>query len=218
MQTTDAEVAAVVAARAGAAYRRGVTDARFDAAIRSIDAANGGDPNVLVVDGLARPKEVAHAELVTGWVHRLDPEASEPLLLAARAHHLRRWTIPRASYPAGRGGYLKWRKTLHEQHAREVAGILLEVGYDDATVARVQDLVRKRGLGTDPEVQTLEDALCLVFVQTQLRELAQRLDPATLPGVIEKTKKKMSERAIGLALGLDLTPDARALLVGEATR
>ena len=191
-----------------------MTDARFDAAVRSIDAANGDDPNVIVVDGETRPKELAHAELVTGWVHRLDPEASEPLLLAARAHHLRRWTIPRASYPTGRSGYLKWRKTLHEQHAREVAEILGEVGYDDATIARVQDLVRKRGLGRDPEVQVLEDALCLVFVQTQLRELAARLDADTLAGVIEKTKKKMSSSAVELALGLDLTPAERALLAG----
>jgi hypothetical protein len=189
-----------------------VTDARFDAAIRAIDAANADDPNVIVVDGEERPKELAHAELVTGWVRRLDPDASEALLLAARAHHLRRWTVPRASYPSGRKGYLRWRKVLHEQHAHEVAGILREVGYDDATTARVQDLVRKRGLGTDPEVQTLEDALCLVFVQTQLRDLAARLDPETLPGVVEKTKKKMSAEAIALALELELTPDERALL------
>jgi hypothetical protein len=194
-----------------------VTDDRFARAIAAIDAANAEDPTVIVIDGQERPKELAHAELVTEWVHRLDPEPSDALLLAARAHHLRRWTIPRASYPAGRAAYLKWRKTLHEQHAREVAEILERVGYDDAAVARVQDLVRKRGLGKDPEVQTLEDALCLVFVQTQLRDLAQRLDPDTLPGVIEKTKKKMSDRAIELALGLDLTSDERALLVGEAT-
>jgi hypothetical protein len=191
-----------------------VTDARFEAAIREIDAANADDPNVIVINGGERPKELAHAELVTDWVRQLDADPSEPLLLAARAHHLRRWTIPRASHPTGRAGYLKWRKALHEQHAREVAEILLDVGYDDATVARVQDLVRKRGLGKDPDVQTLEDALCLVFVQTQLRDLAQRLDPATLPGVIEKTKRKMSDRAIELALALDLSPDERALLAG----
>jgi hypothetical protein len=189
-----------------------MTDARFDAAIRAIDAANADDPNVIVVDGEERPKELAHAELVTGWVRRLDPDASEELLLAARAHHLRRWTVPRASYPSGRKGYLRWRKVLHDQHAQDVAGILREVGYDDATTARVQDLVRKRGLGTDPEVQTLEDALCLVFVQTQLRDLAARLDVETLSGVIEKTKKKMSAEAIALALELELTPDERALL------
>lgn len=189
-----------------------MSDDRFTRAIAAIDAANAADPTIIVIDGQERPKELAHAELVTEWVHRLDSDPSEPLRLVARAHHLRRWTIPRASYPSGRSGYLKWRKTLHEQHALEVAEILEQVGYDDATVARVQDLVRKRGLGKDPEVQTLEDALCLVFVQTQFRALAARLDSETLVGVIEKTKRKMSPRAVELALGLDLTPDERALL------
>ena len=75
----------------------------------------------------------------------------------------------------GRSGYLRWRSALHEQHASDVAAIVRGVGYDHATIARVQDLVRMRGLGTDPEVQVLEDALCLVFIETQLRALATRL-------------------------------------------
>jgi len=189
-------------------------DDRLARAVAAIDEANADDPNTIVVAGEERPKELAHAELVTAWVRRLAPEPSDALLLAARAHHLRRWTIPRSSYPEGRAPYLKWRKALHEQHAREVGAILAEVGYDAATIERVQDLVRKRGLGKDPEVQVLEDALCLVFIETQLVELVARLDPEKVPGVIEKTKKKMSPRAIELALGLDLTPDERALLVG----
>jgi hypothetical protein len=55
-----------------------------------------------------------------------------------------------------------------------VAGILVAVGYEETTIARVQDLVRKRGLGTDADVQVLEDALCLVFVETQLHNPAYR--------------------------------------------
>ena len=77
-------------------------DERFRRAIAAIDASNADDPNRITVRGEERPKELAHSELVTAWVHRLDPHASEPLLLAARAHHVRRWTIPRASYPTGR--------------------------------------------------------------------------------------------------------------------
>jgi hypothetical protein len=190
--------------------------ARFDAAIAAIDAANAEDPNVMVVDGVSRPKELVHAELVTRWVAALDPDPSEELLLAARAHHLRRWTVPRSSHPTGRAAYLKWRTTLHAQHAADAARILGDVGYDDATIGRVQDLVRKRGLGTDPEVQTLEDALCLVFIETQLRDLAARLEPETLAGAVEKTKRKMSPRALELAAQLDLTDAERALLADDA--
>jgi hypothetical protein len=186
---------------------------RLTRAIRAIDAANAADPNLLIVDGQERPKELAHAELVTRWVEHLHPEPSEALLLAARAHHLRRWTVARASYPSGRSGYLKWRTRLHEQHAVEVAEILDEVGYDAATIARVQDIVRKRGLGTDPEVQALEDSLCLVFFETQLRDLVARVDPETMTGIVAKTSKKMSDRALALALDLDLEAEDRALLL-----
>ncbi|MGH9026514.1 MAG: DUF4202 domain-containing protein [Acidimicrobiia bacterium] len=189
-----------------------MSEDRLDRAIAAIDAANADDPVDIVVAGETRPKELAHAELVTHWVRQLDPDPSEALLLAARAHHLRRWTIPRASYPTGRAGYLKWRKTLHEQHASDVAVILADVGYDAPTVERVQDIVRKRRLGKDAEVQMLEDALCLVFIETQLTELVRKVDAEKLPGIIEKTAKKMSPRAIDLAMALDLTPDEKALL------
>ena len=76
---------------------------RYLAAIAAIDAANADDPAVLVVGGEARGKEQTHAEMMTAWVLRLRPAASEELLLAARGHHLRRWMVPRGSFPAGRG-------------------------------------------------------------------------------------------------------------------
>ena len=189
-----------------------VDEDRLARAVAAIDAANAADPNEIVVGGQRRPKELAHAELVTDWVRRLDPGADDALLLAARAHHLRRWSIPRASYPEGRAGYLKWRRTLQEQHAREVAEILEAVGYDEPTIARVQELVRKRGLGRDPDVQVLEDALCLVFIETQLHDLAARMEPDKLADIVEKSAKKMSPRALELALDLDIEAGDRALL------
>ncbi|MDZ4826688.1 MAG: DUF4202 domain-containing protein, partial [Actinomycetota bacterium] len=149
---------------------------RLAAALAAVDAANAEDTNEVTVRGRSGPKELLHAELVTEWVTRLKPDASEPLLLAARAHHLRRWTVPRSSHPPGRVGYLRWRRLLHTQHATELGAILRDAGYDDATIERAQVIVRKEGLGTDPEVQALEDALCLVFLETQLTDLAARLD------------------------------------------
>jgi Domain of unknown function (DUF4202) len=189
-----------------------VDDDRFGRAITAIDSANAADPHQIVIGATRQPKELAHAQLVTEWIGRMDPDASEALLLAARAHHLRRWTIPRATFPEGRAGYLRWRRTLHEQHATEVAEILESVGYDAATIARVQELVRKRGLGSDPDVQVLEDALCLVFIETQLHDLAGRVEQAKLAGIVAKTTAKMSPRAIELALGLDIAPEDREFL------
>jgi hypothetical protein len=194
-----------------------VSDDRLARALASIDAANADDPTRITVRGRAQPKELAHAALVTEWVQRLDPTPSDELLLAARAHHLRRWVIPRSSYPAGRKGYLRWRAAQHDQHADDVARLLREAGYDARTVARVQDLVRKRGLGRDaarrdPEVQVLEDALCLVFLETQLSELAERFDDDKVVDILRKTAKKMSEQGRAAAADVDLDDRSRALV------
>jgi len=185
---------------------------RLRRALAAIDAANAGDPHRLRVRGESRPKELAHAELVSEWVARLAPDPGEALLLAARAHHLRRWTIPRSEYPAGRRGYLRWRRALQVLHAREVAAILTAEGYDESTIRRVQDLVQKQHLGRDAEVQILEDALCLVFLETQLHDLGARLDDEKLLGVLRKTLRKMSPDAIQRAEELPLDAAGRALL------
>ena len=189
-----------------------MTDTRFERAIAAIDAVNAEDPNRISFGGAARPKELVHAELVTEWVRRMRPDAGEALLLAARAHHVGRWLIPRSSYPTGRAGYLRWRRALHDLHAARVAEILAPLGYEDETISRVQDLVRKRGLGEDPEVQALEDALCLVFVQTQLHDLLGRLDDEKAVDVVAKTLRKMSDEAIELVGTVDLMPADAALI------
>lgn len=185
---------------------------RLTAAFEAIDAANADDPNTLVIRGEVRPKEVGHAELATEWLARLRPDADEALRLAVRAAHVRRFAIPRSSYPDGRAGYLRWRKALKDMHMAEVGRILGALGYDERTVWRVQNIVGKRGLGTDPDVQVLEDVLCLVFLETQLSDLADKLEPEHIVEVIRKTLPKMSDEAKVVALGLDLPADDHALL------
>jgi hypothetical protein len=185
---------------------------RFSRAISAIDAANADDPHVIEVRGEVRPKEQAHAELMTEWLVRLDPDADDAQRLAARAHHLRRWTLPRSSYPEGRAGYLRWRTALKRQHAEEVGAILAEAGYDGATIDRVQRIIRKEGLGTDPAVQVHEDALCLVFLETQLAATADDLGAERMLEVVRKTAAKMSDRALALVAGLPMRPADRALV------
>jgi hypothetical protein len=186
---------------------------RFERAIQRIDEANSEDPTLLVVNGEPRPKELAHSEMLTEWVRRVRPDADEALLLAARAHHIRRWTRQRSSYPEGRKGYLRWRTDLHGFHAGVAGDILEECGYDDATVARVQQIIRKHGLGRDPDVQALEDALCLVFLETQLTALIADLPEETMVNVLRKTWKKMSEAARENALALKMRPADREFVV-----
>ncbi|MGQ0616305.1 MAG: DUF4202 domain-containing protein [Acidimicrobiia bacterium] len=189
-----------------------MTVPRYDLAVAAIDTANADDPNTITVDGVERPKEQAHAEMAEAWLRRLDPAASEVQLLAARGHHLRRWSLPRSSYPDGRAGYLRWRTTLKRQHAEEMGTILRAAGYGDDDVDRVQRIVRKEGLGSDPQVQAHEDALCLVFAQTQLADVAGQLGADKAVEVVRRTLRKMSPEAIALAAGVDIPPSAREVL------
>lgn len=185
---------------------------RLGRAYAAIDAANADDPASLVIDGKSRPKELAHAELAVDWVRRLRPDASDALLLAARASHVRRWELPRSAEPEGKAGYLRWKRRLQVHHAEIAGQIVADVGYDESTVARVQSIVRKEALRRDPEVQTLEDALALVFVETQFRDLASRLDVEHMVDVVAKTLRKMSSDGRAAATRLDLEPDDRAIV------
>jgi hypothetical protein len=165
-----------------------------------IDAANDGDPLAL-----------EHGRRAAAWVRRLDPDADDARLLAARAHHLRRAAVPRSSYPEGRAGYLRWRRDAKDRHAAEVAELLAAAGYDDAAVARVQALVRKEGKG-ERAAQVHEDAACLVFLETQLDELTERLGEDRTVEVLRKTARKMSPDGLAAAGGLELSPRGRSLL------
>lgn len=185
---------------------------RLARVIAAVDAANADDPETIEVRGEVRPKEQAHAEMMTDWVRRLDPDAADAQLIAARAHHLRRWSISRASYPDGRSGYLRWRTALKKQHAEEVGEILRREGYGADVVELVQHIVRKDGLKNDPMVQTHEDALCLVFLETQLLDLARDQGDDKTVDIIRKTVVKMSDRGIEAALALDLPAEAVALI------
>jgi hypothetical protein len=194
-----------------------VDDNRFDRAIAAIDAVNACDPNHLTVQGVTRAKELVHAELVSEWVRRLRPDAGELLLLAARGHHLRRWQSPRSSYPEGRAAYLRWRRDLSERQAEELGQLLGKEGYEAGDVERVRAIVRKRGLGTDADVQALEDALCLTFLETQLGDLVAKTDEPKMVDILRKTMAKMSPAAIALASSLELDSNGHRLLAEAAT-
>lgn len=188
------------------------TSERFRAAIERFDTLNGGDPNRERTDEGEQPRERVYARRLTEWVLALRPEASEALRLAARCQHLCRWEIPRNTYPADRAGYLKWRRDLQQFHARRAGEVLAAVGYDAEMLERVRDLNLKKDLGRDPEVQVLEDALCLVFLQYQLAELAQRTDDEKLVNALRKSWGKMSPQGREAALGLSYGERERSLL------
>ena len=185
---------------------------RFEAAIRRFDEENARDPNTEISNGRVEPRELLYARRLTDWVLRLCPTASEPLRLAARCQHLCRWMVPRQSYPMTRPGYLQWREGLKRFHAKKSGEILREVGYPEDTVVRVQTLNLKKGFPQDPETRTLEDALCLVFLEHQLAELASKATEEKMLNALQKSWNKMTPAARELALKLSYGPREKALL------
>jgi hypothetical protein len=185
---------------------------RFNKAIHRFDAANAEDPHREVVDGVSYPKELLYAQRMTSWLDRFAPDASEALRLAVRCQHIRRWTMPRSQYPMDRRGYLQWRTALAKFHADTAADILREVGYEAALIGRVQSLLRKEGLKRDPEVQCLEDVICLVFLESYCADFARQHDTAKMLPIIRKTWEKMSPRGREVARALDLSQEVHQLV------
>jgi hypothetical protein len=189
-----------------------VDSEKFKRALARFDEENSRDPNREVVNGSEQPRELVYAQWLTEWVLRLCPDASEELRLAARCQHLRRWEVPRSSYPMTRVGYLQWREGLKKFHAQKAGEILKEVGYPQEIIARVQSLNLKKGFPNDPETRVLEDALCLVFLEHQFADLAAKTAEDKIINAVQKTWKKMTEQARAKALELSYSEKDKKLI------
>lgn len=196
-----------------------MTDAALvERAIVAIDEVNAADPVRISVDGVERPKEVVHAEHMTRWIERLDPHPSDAQRLAARAHHLRRWALPRTDFPEGRAGYHRWRSQQRKRQAAELGELLAGAGIDAATIERAQAIVAKEGLGRDREVQVHEDALCLTFLELQYDALIAQLGEEHTVEVLVRTLAKMSPTGVEAASSIELSDDGARLLQRAVAR
>jgi hypothetical protein len=184
---------------------------RFRAAIERFDAANAADPNREPdAAGVEQPRELLYAQRMSGMLERFAPQASEAVRLAARCQHIRRWEIPRDSYPRTPAGYKAWRTRLMDFHADVAAAILREVGYEEAPIARVRSLLRKERLKRDPETQLLEDVIGLVFLEHYLGAFVAdhpEYDEAKFADILRKTWLKMSPHGREAALAVARIPD-----------
>ena len=185
---------------------------RLDDAFRRFDEANAEDPNQELVNGQPLPRELVYGQRMSARLAVFAPDAPETVKLAARAQHIRRWEVPRDSYPEGRAGYLKWRTDLHKRHAEIAGGIMDDVGYGAETIDRVQTLLRKRGLKTDPDVQLMEDVIYLVFLEHYFHDFAQKHNAEKLVPIVQKTWKKMTRKAHEAALAFDYAPEDLAVI------
>jgi hypothetical protein len=182
-------------------------------AFRLFNAANSEDPNREPNEvGELVPKEVLYAQRMSACLARVAPDAPEAVQLAARCQHIRRWSIPRQDFPMTRPGYHQWRNTLKKYHAELAGQLMAQAGYAPDMITRVQELVQKLRLKDDPEVQLLEDVICLVFLEYYFLPFAAQHPEEKVLEIVQKTWPKMTERGHALALQLPFTPEARALV------
>lgn len=174
-------------------------------AFELFDAANAEDPNTEVYKGKTYPKELLYAMRMTEILSQFHPQASEALQLTARCQHICRWEIPRESFDMNREGYLQWRQELKKFHAEKARTILTQVGYDDALIERVIFLLLKKKLKRDEETQTLEDVICLVFLNYYYAPFVSKHDDDKIISILQKTWKKMSDKGQQAALQINFT-------------
>lgn len=176
---------------------------KIDIAFNAFDSYNKQDPTVFTWDGVSYPQEYFLALKLHEWVLKLDPNASEELLLASRSQHIGRWESPRETYPMDREGYLKWRRDLAHFHADKTTEIMKRAGYDDLAIDRTRQIILKQKIKVDNEVQTMENALCLVFLQFQYEDFLHKHSPEKVVNILRKSLLKMDAHGHQFALGLE---------------
>jgi tRNAThr (cytosine32-N3)-methyltransferase len=182
-----------------------------------IDAAHAADPQRTPS---GEPAELGYADHVEAWVKRLVPAAAPILLLAARCQHLERWSVPRASFPMDRPGYLTWRRSLYTKQANRARELLLQAGVAAGEADEAATWVSKNGLKTNPGTQALEDAAVLVFLENEISAFAAQhahYPREKFVDILKKTWRKLSPPAQDFARGLELPP-AIAGLVQDALK
>jgi predicted transcriptional regulator len=185
---------------------------KFNKAIQLFDEANSSDPNTEIFEGKEFPKELLYAMRMTEQLNKFAPNSSEALQLTVRCQHICRWEIPRDSYEMNRVGYLNWRKDLKDFHAKKASEILKSVGYNDEVIDDVSFLLLKKQLKKNADTQTLEDVICLVFLDFYFLKFSEKYSEEKLIDIVQKTWKKMSDKGHKAALELNLPASALALI------
>lgn len=192
---------------------------RFNKTIAAFDALNTQDPNLQTVNGIAHPKELVYAQRLSEMLDRYAPNASEALKLAVRAQHIQRWKSPRSDFPMTKPGYMQWRGQLKSFHAEIATQVLTDNGYDEATIAKVCSLLKKKNLQSDAEMQTLEDVIVLAFLEHDLEAFVEKYKDypeEKFITILRKSYLKMSEKGRAAALTLINIPKHLLSLVQKA--
>ncbi len=184
----------------------------IERARKLVDEAHSADPTL---DANGNPAELVYADNMERWVARLVPDAEPLLLLASRCQHLERWSVPRDTFPMDRAGYNAWRRSLYRSQADRARELLLAAGVTESDADLVATWVSKTGLLRNPGTQALEDAACLVFLESEIDDFAARhgeYSREKFVTILQRIWRKMSQPARERALDLQVAPLIRSLL------
>lgn len=185
---------------------------QLENAYNAFDKANAADPNKELVSGIATPKELIYGQRMTQVLDAFAPNADLTLKLAARAQHICRWEIPRENYEMDRVGYLTWRADLKKFHAKKAGDILEKLGFTSEIIERVAFLLQKKKLKKDADTQTLEDVICLVFLEHYYEAFFQKHEDEKIIDIVQKTWRKMSDAGHEAALKLNYSEKGLSLI------
>ena len=177
-----------------------------------IDDLNALDPNRVVHNGVETSKEILYSERMTERLHSFHENPADILQIAARAQHIQRWIISRQDYPMTREGYKNWREDLALHHSELTASLMEEEGYSQEKINAVRELLTKKNLKTNPNMQIQEDVICLVFLEYYFEDFAGKHSEEKLITILKKTWGKMSDHGHQAALALDFSDASRKLV------
>lgn len=173
--------------------------------LAAIDEINAQDPQRDTrEDGQALGACLLYGHRMSEMLSEFQSNAGEVLQIAVRAQHIQRWHIPRSDYPSGREGYLRWRRALAAHHAELCAQVMTDFSYSESDCEKAKSILQKKRLKQDPDSQALEDVACLVFLRYYFASFALSHNEEKIISIVQKTWKKMSQKAQEKALTLEL--------------
>ncbi len=107
---------------------------------------------------------------------------------------------------------MQWRNKLKEHHAAIAEPILKDCGYDELTIEKVKHLLLKKELTTNPDTQTLEDVICLVFLEYYIEEFVGKYTHEKVIDILRKTISKMSAKAIQSVAEIPLSEKIKSMI------
>ncbi|CAE7226601.1 unnamed protein product [Symbiodinium natans] len=211
---TGASVAAAAAAKskdgvvvAAAAAAGGVGGYMLWYLIQGKKGGSSSSPTSALrdIEAVLRPEDIAYGKEVEKWCLEIaggQAAVGPALLVAARAHKIEKAAVRRSQFPGSEEGHAQWKATLKQKQEMRLKPILAKAGWGSDAIERVTALLSMDGPREDKDMQVIEDATCLVFLETDLRSMKIE-DHTKLVDLLHKTWVKMSPRAQQKALLLE---------------